>query len=56
MVRSDLCDYSGAYIVVKGEITVTEPNNNAHDKTLASENNAPFTRYILKINNTDNAE
>ena len=56
MVRSDLCDYSGPYIVVRGEITVTEPNNNAHDKNLAFENNAPFTRYILKINNTDNAE
>ena len=22
MLRSDLCDYSGAYIVVKGDITV----------------------------------
>ena len=26
MLRSDLCDYSNAYIVVKGTITVTEPN------------------------------
>ena len=25
--RSDLCDFSGAYIVVKGGITVTNPNN-----------------------------
>ena len=23
MLRSDLCDYSGAYIVVKGRISVT---------------------------------
>ena len=27
MLRSDLCDYSNAYIVVKGTITVTNPNN-----------------------------
>ena len=27
MLRSDLCDYSNAYIVVKGIITVTKPNN-----------------------------
>ena len=58
MLRSDLCDYSDAYIVVKGDITVTDPNNNAYDKKLAFENNAPFTSCILKINSTliDNAE
>ena len=27
MLRSDLCDFSNAYIVVKGNITVTEPDN-----------------------------
>ena len=27
MLRSDLCDFSDAYIVVKGNITVTEPDN-----------------------------
>ena len=27
MLRPDLCDYSDAYIVVKGTITVTEPDN-----------------------------
>ena len=27
MLRSYLCDYSDAYIVVKGTITVTEPDN-----------------------------
>ena len=26
MVRSDLCDFSDAYIVVKGNITVTKKN------------------------------
>ena len=27
MLRSDLCDFSDAYIVVKGDITVTEPDD-----------------------------
>ena len=27
MLRSYLCDYSDAYIVVKGNITVTEPDD-----------------------------
>ena len=26
MLRADLCDFSKAYIVVKGDIAVTEPN------------------------------
>ena len=58
MVRSDLCDYSDAYIVVKGKITVTNANNDAYDKKLAFKNNAPFTSCILKMNNTliENAE
>ena len=34
-LRSDPCDYSDAYIVVKGDITVTDLNNNAYDKKLA---------------------
>ena len=32
MLRSDLCDYSDAYIVVKGTITVTEPDNAKRNK------------------------
>ena len=58
MLRSDLCDFNDAYIVVKGNITVTNPNNNAYDEKLAFKNNAPFTNCISKINNTliDNAE
>ena len=58
MLRSDLCDYKDAYIVVTGKIIVTNPNNDAYDKKLALKNNAPFTSCILKINNefTDNAE
>ena len=27
MLRSDLCDYSDAYIIAKGTITVTNPND-----------------------------
>ena len=27
MLRSDLCDFNDAYIVVKGDITVGAPNN-----------------------------
>ena len=32
MLRSDLCDFSDAYIVVKGTITVTEPDNAKKNK------------------------
>ena len=55
MARSNLRD---AYVVVKGKITVTNPNNNAYDKKLALKNNVPFLSCISKINNTlvDNAE
>ena len=58
ILRSDLCGFSDAYIVVKGTITVTNPENNAHDKKLAFKNNAPFVSCISRINNTliDNAE
>ena len=52
MLRSNLCDFSDAYIVVKGKITVTNPNNDAYDKKLALKNNAPFISCISKINNT----
>ena len=58
MLRSDLCDFSNAYIVVKGMITVTDPNNDAYDKKLAFKIKAPFVSCISKINNTltDNGE
>ena len=52
MLRSDLYDYSDAYIVVKGMITVTDPDNDAYDKGLNLKNNAPFVSCISKINNT----
>ena len=58
MLRSGLCDYSGACIVVKGTIIVTKPNSDLYEKKLAFENNAPFTSCISKTNNTliDDAE
>ena len=51
MLRSDLCDFSDAYIVAKGDITL-EGNNNAnkHNKNLVFKNNAPFINCITKIN------
>ena len=63
MLRSSLCDYSDAYILFKGNISV---NNTADDgaaanntgKKVVFKNCAPFTDCISKINNTqvDNAE
>ena len=58
MLRSNLCDYSDAYILVKGTITVTATgvNNNANnirDKKnipLILKNNAPFVLCITRIN------
>ena len=52
ILRLDLCDFNDAYIVVKGTITVTNPDNNAYDKKLAFKNNAPFVSCISEINNT----
>ena len=58
MLRSDLCDFSDAYIAVKGKIIITDPNNDAYEKKLAFKNNVLFVSCISKINNTltDNAE
>ena len=58
MLRSDLCDYSDAHIVVKGNITVTEPNDAKRNKAVAFKNNTPFIDCISKINGIkiDNAE
>ena len=58
MLRSDLCDFSDAYIVVKGDIIVTSPNNAKRNKTVAFKNNVPFISCISKINGIkiDNAE
>ena len=56
MLRSDLCDYADAYILINGTITVTANAgaNNIRDKKnrpLILKNNAPFVSCITKINN-----
>ena len=58
MLQSDLCDYSDAYIVVEGTISVKDPDNDAYAKKLAYKNNASVISCISKISNTfiDNAE
>ena len=59
MLRSDLCDYSDAYVWVKGNITVTNPNDNANfNKELTLKNNALLISCISKINGelVENAE
>ena len=35
MLQSDLCDYSNAYIVVKGTTTVADSNSDAYDKNIS---------------------
>ena len=62
MLRSDLCDFSDAYIVVKRSITLAKTNRrrfiDIRNRFLAFKNNAPFTNCISKINNVliDNAK
>ena len=63
IAKSSLCDYSGAYILVKGTIAI--PNtavadvdaSNANEKVIFK-NCAPFINCISEINNTqaDNAK
>ena len=65
MLRSSLCDYSDAYICVKGKMKITGAGDDAavrqadeRDKGAAFKNCAPFTNCISEINNTqiDNAK
>ena len=63
MLKSNLCDYSDAYILVKGTITVSNTAaqgaaaNNTNKKVIFK-NCAPFTNCISETNNTqiDNAK
>ena len=50
MLRSNLCDFSDAHIVIKGEIAVTNPNSTSYKRNLPFKNNAPFINYISKSN------
>ena len=60
MLKSSLCDYSDAYILVKGKITITGDGNDAaarqqdeRDKGVAFKNCAPFTTCKSDINNVE---
>ena len=57
-LRSDLSYFSDAYIMVKGDVTVTETDIAKRDKSVAFKNNTPFINSISKINGveTDNAK
>ena len=59
MLRSNLCDHSDTYIVVKGTTTVKGNNaSNREDKKLTFKNSATFKSCLSKISNTliENAE
>ena len=51
MLRSDLCDYADAYILVNGTITVdgNRPRDR-QNKPVILKNNAPFVSCITRIN------
>ena len=50
MLRSYLYNFSDAYIVLKGTVTVTNSDNAKRNKAVALKNNAPFINCISKIN------
>ena len=60
MLRSGLCDYSDAYIVVKGIfiVSVDERDRDEMNRQVILKNNAPFISCISKINGVlvENAE
>ena len=60
MLRSNLCDYTDAYILVNRFITMTGAGNDDAAKRLDERNKgvifkncAPLTKCISRINNTD---
>ena len=65
MLRSSLCDYADAYILVKGTITIAGAGNDdaakqadESSKGVTFKNCSPVTKCISRINNThiDNAQ
>ena len=63
MLKTSLCDYGAAYIIIKGNITVNNTMAagaaaNNSNKKVVFKNCAPFTDSISEINNTkvDNAK
>ena len=58
LLRSNLCDYADAYILVNGTITragddVAARQADERGKGVTFKNCAPFTKCISRINNTD---
>ena len=60
MLRSSLCDYDDAYIVVKGTTTITGAGDDAAarrasetNKSVIFKNCVPFIKCISKISNTE---
>ena len=60
MLKSNLCDYVDAYVLVKGTITITGTGDDYAAKRLDEQNKgvifkngAPFSKCISGINNTD---
>ena len=53
MLRSNLCDYADACILVKETLTSTGAKLDERKKGVIFKNCAPFTKYISRINNTD---
>ena len=47
IIKSVLCDYSDAYILVTGDIKVTAIDE---DTNVAFKNSAPFTRCVTHVN------
>ena len=48
ILKSNLCDYNNAYILVRGDITIVGDNATQ----AAFENCAPFTKCIIKFDGT----
>ena len=60
MLRSNLCDYADAYVLVNRRITITGAGADRavrradeRDKGLTFKNCVSFTKYINRINNTE---
>ena len=48
MLRSYLCDYSDAYIVIRGTIIVEGTNDiDKHNRSFILKNNTPFIFLVL---------
>ena len=51
ILRSNLCDYSDAYILVKGTIKITGDHpRDGQNRPFILKNNAPFVSCITRIN------